>query len=82
MANSFACSCVVECKAMQLVVDLLIICMLPTMLLARLKEPRHVAAHDGFHNIKHEPRWAHWNERVKAHHLRKERQNREGRTST
>jgi len=25
--------------------------------------PRHVKAHDGFHNIEHEPRWRHWNDR-------------------
>ncbi|XP_064554169.1 uncharacterized protein LOC135439377 [Drosophila montana] len=26
---------------------------------------RHVKAHDGFHNLKREPHWAHWNDKFK-----------------
>ncbi|EDW63338.1 uncharacterized protein [Drosophila virilis] len=27
---------------------------------------RHVKAHDGFHNLKREPQWAHWNDKFKS----------------
>lgn len=27
---------------------------------------RHVKAHDGFHNLKREPQWAHWNDKFKT----------------